>query len=175
VGSPGAAATAMVWEASDAVALMARTGADGVVVGRGCLGRPWLFAELAAAFAGDPPPPAPDLAGVVSVLRRHAALLCEDLGEPRGCREIRKHIAWYTKGFAVGPTVRAHLGLVSTLAALDDLLGQLDLTQPFPTHVLGRPRGRTTGGRRVALPDGWLDDQDAQAVPRDAELGVSGG
>ncbi|MGN6332100.1 MAG: tRNA dihydrouridine synthase DusB [Motilibacteraceae bacterium] len=164
-----------IWEADDALAMMAKTGCDGVVVGRGCLGRPWLFGQLAAAFAGRERPADPGLREVAGVMRRHAELLAEVFGEDKGCREVRKHVAWYTKGFAVGSEMRQRLAMVSSLAELDDLLGQLDLDQTFPTEVLGRPRGRTTGRQKVALPDGWLDDVDDASVPAGAEIGISGG
>ena len=164
-----------VWEAADALRMVAETGCDGVVVGRGCLGRPWLFGDLAAAFSGQPLPPPPGLRLVTHVMRRHAELLCELFGEGKGAREFRKHVAWYTKGFAVGSELRQRLAMVSTRAELDDLLDKLDLDQAFPSSLLGQPRGRTTGQRRVALPEGWLDDVDDAAVPPGAEIGISGG
>jgi nifR3 family TIM-barrel protein len=164
-----------VWEAEDALRMMADTGCDGVVIGRGCLGRPWLFRDLAAAFAGEPKPAPPDLREVVQVMRRHGELLADLFGEDKGCRELRKHMAWYTKGFAVGSETRQQLGMVSSLAELDSLVARLDLDQPYPADVLGLPRGRTTGQRRVALPEGWLDDVDDCSVPADAEVGISGG
>jgi nifR3 family TIM-barrel protein len=169
-----------VWEAADAVRMMAETGCDGVVVGRGCLGRPWLFGDLARAFdaaTGEVAEVArPGLAQVAAVMRRHAELLGEALGdEARGCRDFRKHVAWYLKGFRVGSTARYGLGLVSSLAELDDRLAALDLDQPYPDEVLGAPRGRTTGVRGVALPEGWLDDPESDLVPAGAELAYSGG
>ena len=168
-----------IWTADDALRLVAHTGADGVVVGRGCLGRPWLFGQLAAAFTGAPMPSDPDLADVLAILRRHATLLCQDYGEVKGCRDIRKHMAWYLKGFTVRQHVRQALGNVSSLAELDDLLSQIDVRQPFNPEVGAIPRGRTSGERRPTLPDGWLDSRslqeaDACAV-REAELSVSGG
>jgi nifR3 family TIM-barrel protein len=168
-----------IWTAGDALRMMATTGADGVVVGRGCLGRPWLFGQLAAAFAGAPTPPDPDLAGVLLILRRHAQLLVDDYGEDKGCRDIRKHMAWYLKGFSVRQQVRQSLGTVATLAEMDDLLGQIDASQPFNIDVGSGPRGRTSGNRRPTLPDGWLDsdvlDERSALVLADAELSVSGG
>jgi nifR3 family TIM-barrel protein len=186
-----------IWEASDAVAMMASTGCEGVVVGRGCLGRPWLFRDLAAALAtphgaespqgrapaavgaGEVPPsysPAlPALGEVAATMRRHAELLVQYMGEERGCKEFRKHISWYLKGFAAGSELRQSLGLVDTLATLDDLLSRLDPDEPFPRAELGSPRGRQGSPRRVALPDGWLDRRDDCAVSADAEIGVSGG
>src|SRR5918995_60967 len=121
-----------VWEAADALQMMARTGADGVVVGRGCLGRPWLFRDLAAAFAGEPSPPLPTLGEVAAMMRRHAELLSEHMGEERGCKEFRKHVSWYLKGFAAGGDLRRSLAMVTSLAQLDELLARLDWTEPFP-------------------------------------------
>ncbi len=164
-----------IFRAADALDMMAATGCDGVVVGRGCQGRPWLFAELAAAFDGRPLPTPPDLRGVRAILLRHAELLCAELGSDRGIRDLRKHIAWYFKGFAVGSEVRAALGVVGSLVELAELTGRLDLSQPFPADADG-PRGRAGGPqRRVHLPEGWLDDPDALTVPHGAELDAGGG
>ncbi|MFG1921614.1 tRNA dihydrouridine synthase DusB [Cryptosporangium sp. NPDC048952] len=164
-----------IWEADDAVRMVTETGCAGVVVGRGCLGRPWLFADLAAAFAGRPERVRPHLGEVAVTMRRHAELLAEWKGEAWGLPDFRKHVAWYLKGYPAGSTLRRQLGMVSTLAELDDLLAQLDPDAPFPTTEIGEPRGRTTGARRVVLPEGWLDDPDALTAPTDAELDVSGG
>ena len=150
-----------IWSSTDALRMVLATGCDGVVVGRGCLGRPWLFRSLDRAFAGLPDDPAPTLGEVAGVLRRHASLLADWRGEHWACRDIRKHVAWYLKGFAVGPALRSSLGLVGSLAELDDLLSRLDHTQAFPPAELTAPRGRLGSPRRVALPDGWLDDPDA--------------
>jgi tRNA-dihydrouridine synthase len=155
--------------------MMHETGCAGVVVGRGCLGRPWLFADLAAAFAGRPDRARPDLGAVAATMRRHAELLADWLGEQRGLPDFRKHIAWYLKGFSVGSDVRSRLGGVSTLVELDDLLGKLDPSQPFPEDVLGKPRGRTTSPRPVALPYGWLESRNVRVVPEGAERADSGG
>ena len=164
-----------IFSAADALAMMAHTGCDGVVVGRGCQGRPWLFADLAAAFEGRPAPTPPNLRAVAGILRRHAELLCQEMGPDRGIRDLRKHIAWYLKGFAAGSEPRRRLGMVGSLDELDDLLDQLDLDQPFPAAGDG-PRGRQgSPQRRVALPYGWLDDPDSEVVPEGAELDDGGG
>jgi tRNA-dihydrouridine synthase len=144
------------------------------VVGRGCLGRPWLFRDLQAAFAGQPAPPGPHLGGVAEVIYRHARLLAEHLGEFKGVRDLRKHMAWYLRGFPVGSSLRQRLGLVSGLAELAGLLDELDHAVPFPAAAEG-PRGRQGSPARVALPDGWLNDPDDAAVPAGAELMHSGG
>ena len=171
-----------IWEAADALAMIDKTGCDGVVVGRGCLGRPWLFRDLAATFTGGEMPSLPSLGAVTVTMRRHAELLAELMGEERGLRDVRKHMAWYLKGFSVGQPVRAALGQVSSLDELELLLGQLDPTQPYPLSQIGTPRGRSNPLHRVHLPDGWLDDQDGLApdgragtVGVDAELDISGG
>jgi nifR3 family TIM-barrel protein len=168
-----------IWSADDAVRMMAETGCDGVVVGRGCLGRPWLFGQLVAAFSGRAAPADPDLRAVVAVMRRHAELLVELYGEVKGVRDFRKHHAWYTKGFRVGSRTRQQLGLVDTLAGLDALAATLDLDQPYPEEAARSPRGRTSSARRVALPEGWLARRDdAHAFLSElvgAELSVSGG
>ena len=168
-----------VWTAADAVRLVDETGAAGVVVGRGCLGRPWLFGQLAAAFAGAPVPADPDLPVVLATLRRHAQLLVDDYGEERGCRDIRKHMAWYLKGYTVRQPVRQALGMVESLAGLDDLLAQIEPDQRADPQVQGAPRGRTSGNRRPTLPDRWLESPTLQECDRAflaaAELNVSGG
>ncbi|WP_151526574.1 tRNA dihydrouridine synthase DusB [Serinicoccus kebangsaanensis] len=169
-----------IWSADDALAMVEQTGCDGVVVGRGCLGRPWLFTDLAAAFAGSRVRVEPTLREVCRVLRRHAELLVEfHEDEGRGCRDIRKHIAWYTKGFRVGGQLRHQLGLVDSLAALDALIGTLDLDQPWPGEAADGQRGRAGSARVVALPDRWLVSRELdgaqQAEVAQAELSVSGG
>ena len=175
-----------IWSADDALRMVAETGCDGVVVGRGCLGRPWLFADLGAAFAGRPERVAPTLGEVLAVMRRHVELLTDHYlasypadGELRACRDIRKHIAWYLKGYVVGHEVRARLGLVESLAQFDALVGELDPAQPHPGEAAEGPRGRLGSARSVHLPDGWLAHRDlddvAAAGVLAAELSVSGG
>jgi nifR3 family TIM-barrel protein len=163
-----------IYDASDALAMMASTGCDGVVIGRGCLGRPWLFAELSAAFTGGPPPTPPTLGEVAVIMRRHADLLTAHFGEDKAMREMRKHIAWYLHGFPAGSELRRALALVSTLDELDHLLDRLDGAVPFPEAATG-PRGRQGSPARVALPDGWLNDPDDCTVPAGADVMHSGG
>lgn len=166
-----------IWEAEDALRMVAETGAAGVVVGRGCLGRPWLFRDLAAAFAGRTVATLPTLGEVSTMMGRHAELLSRDMGEERGCKEFRKHVSWYLKGFSAGGELRHALALVSSLAELDTLLAALDPAEPFPTSVLGAPRGRQGSERkRVVLPDGWLDDADGSGlVMQEDTAEISGG
>jgi nifR3 family TIM-barrel protein len=165
-----------IWEADDALRMVAETGCDGVVVGRGCLGRPWLFADLAAAFAGRSERVMPNLGEVGKVMRRHAELLVQWWGAEReAVTDFRKHVSWYLKGFPVGSEVRRSMSMASSLMELDDLLGKLDREVPFPVANLGQPRGRTNAPARVILPHGWLDDRDDISVPEGAELDDSGG
>jgi nifR3 family TIM-barrel protein len=166
-----------IWEAADAIRMVEKTGVAGVVVGRGCLGRPWLFRDLAAAFSGGHAATLPTLGEVRSMMRRHAELLSEHMGEERGCKEFRKHVSWYLKGFRAGGPLRHSLALVETLAALDGLLAELDPAELFPVTELGAPRGRQGSPRkRVVLPEGWLDDTDgAGCAMREEALETSGG
>ena len=169
-----------IWSAEDALRMVAETGCDGVVVGRGCLGRPWLFADLAAAFNGSDLRVTPTLGEVADTLRLHAEYLGEFFGdEDRGCRDIRKHIAWYLKGFPAGSTMRNSLALVDSLASLDRLLATLDRDAPWPGAASEGPRGRAGSQRTVALPEHWLASRELsseqQRVVAEAELSVSGG
>jgi nifR3 family TIM-barrel protein len=164
-----------IWEASDAVRMVRETGCAGVVVGRGCLGRPWLFGDLAAAFAGSARQHLPCLGDVAAAMLRHAELLTDWLGAERGVIDFRKHVAWYLKGFSVPRELRQAMATASTLAELEQLMSGLDADQPFPRAILGLPRGRTSGRKSVALPEGWLADRHARAVPSGAELDDSGG
>jgi hypothetical protein len=109
------------------------------------------------------------------MVHRHGELLAELMGEPRGMADLRKHMAWYFKGFTVGGEIRAALGKVSSLPELAVLLGQIDPDQGFPASEIGVPRGRQGAPRRVVLPEGWLDDQHCDFLGADAELDVSGG
>lgn len=163
-----------IFEADDALAMMAATGCDGVVIGRGCLGRPWLFAELSAAFTGRPVATPPRLGEVADIVRRHGELLTEHFGEDKAMRDIRKHVAWYLHGFPAGADLRRGLALVKTRAELDELLSQLDPDVPFPPAA-GGPRGRQGSSAAVSLPEGWLDDPDDCSVPAGADVMHSGG
>jgi nifR3 family TIM-barrel protein len=166
--------TGDIFSADDALKMMAQTGCDGVVVGRGCLGRPWLFAELQAAFRGEPIPPGPNLGKVGEILHRHGLLLDAHLGQDKGIRDLRKHMAWYLKGFPIGSELRQQFALVDTVSQIEDLVAQLDHDAPFPADAEG-PRGRQGSPGKVTLPEGWLDDPDDRAVPIGADVMHSGG
>ena len=165
-----------IWEAEDALRMMRTTGCDGVVVGRGCLGRPWLFRDLAEVFEGRAPPNPPRLPEVVDVMRDHAQRIVEWFGEDYGIRMFRKHAGWYTKGFRGSARWRRAVMSTTTMAELEDTLALLADDEPFPPGAIRVPRGKTGGTQRVALPPGYLDDLDDATPPSaDAEDATSGG
>jgi nifR3 family TIM-barrel protein len=165
-----------IWRGQDALRMMAETGCDGVVVGRGCLGRPWLFADLDIAFAGGEPPPPPSLGVVIEVMRRHVRLLVEmKQSEDLGVRDFRKHVGWYLTGYPAGPDRRRRLAQSSSLAELDDLLAELDPTATLRADSEHLPRGHMHGPRPVTLPDGWRECPDDPTPPTGADVEASGG
>lgn len=178
-----------IWSASDAIRMMRQTGVDGVVVGRGCLGRPWLFGDLQAAFDeyllnpnSDAAinPIQPSLGEVADAFKRHAELLVEFFeSEEHACRDIRKHVAWYFKGYPVGGEFRAALAQVESLDHMDQILSRLDRDAPYPGDEAEGPRGRLGGAKQCSLPERWLDSRelvgDQRNMLQEAEIGVSGG
>ncbi len=153
-----------IWSGEDAVRMMSQTGCAGVVVGRGCLGRPWLFADLVSSINGENKRVNPNLFEVRNIMLRHGQLLVEYFeNEDRAMRDIRKHMAWYLKGFSVPREIRSSLGMVESLSHMQKLLKGLE-DQPYPQAVGDGPRGRTSHGREVKLPDGWLNDPDELAT-----------
>ncbi len=169
-----------IWSAEDALRMVEQTGCDGIVVGRGCLGRPWLFGDLSAAFRGERLRIMPTLGEVGDAFRRHAELLVEFFDdEGRACRDIRKHVAWYFKGYPVGGELRARLASVESLQQLDDLLGELNRDEPYPGSPAEGQRGRAGTPKKPALPENWLASRElSTAQSADvaaAELHNSGG
>ena len=153
-----------IWSGEDAVRMISQTGCAGVVVGRGCLGRPWLFADLVSSINGENKRVNPNLFEVRKIMLRHGQLLVEYFeNEDRAMRDIRKHMAWYLKGFSVPREIRSSLGMVDSLTQMEELLSGLE-DQPYPQEVGDGPRGRTSHGREVKLPDGWLNDPDELAT-----------
>lgn len=163
-----------IFAAEDARRMMERTGCHGVEVGRGCLGRPWLFAELSAALRGATPPEEPTLGEVTRIIARHAELLAAHDGEERACRDMRKHMGWYLRGFPVGGELRARLAKVSSLAELREELAPW-ADSPEKAHDSDGARGRQGSASKVALPEGWLDDPEDATVPEEADIENSGG
>lgn len=165
-----------IWEAEDALRMMRQTGCDGVVVGRGCLGRPWLFRDLAEVFDGREPPNPPRLPEVIDVMRDHARRIVEWFGEEYGIRMFRKHAGWYTKGFRGSAQWRRTVMSTTTMAELEAAFAALDRDEPFPAGAMRVPRGKSGGTQRVSLPPGYLDDLDDATPPSaDAEDATSGG
>ena len=163
-----------IWDGRDALAMLAQTGCDGVVVGRGCLGKPWLFRELADVFAGREVLPQPPLGEVCDIMRRHARLLVEAFGdEPWAMRDFRKHVGWYLTGYPAGGANRRALGMVASLAELDELLERLDPTATLPPGSERLPRGHLAGPKQVSLPEGWRESRSSLLPPD--ELFVTGG
>ncbi len=165
-----------IWEAEDALRMMRTTGCDGVVVGRGCLGRPWLFRDLADVFAGREPETPPCLGEVSDIMLDHARRLASWCGESPGVRAFRKHATWYTKAFRGSARLRAQLTGVSSLAELSRILDEVDREEPFPSSGMRVPRGKSGGTQKVVLPEGYLDQLDDDAPPGpEAETAISGG
>jgi nifR3 family TIM-barrel protein len=164
-----------IWTADDAVEIMSRTGCDGVVVGRGCLGRPWLFRDLAAVLAGRPRPSAPTSGEVARVMIRHARLLVDHFGERVGMSLFRKHPSWYLKGFPAGPRMRDALSRVESVERVEEILSDWDPDLPFPEEANRMVRGHSHGPRPVHLPHGFLDHRRGDRLGREAEQVVSGG
>jgi nifR3 family TIM-barrel protein len=166
-----------VWEAEDALRMMRTTGCDGVIVGRGCLGRPWLFRDLADVFDGREAANPPSLGGVVDVMLEHAGLLAAWLGdETAAMKAFRKHSSWYTKCFPGSAPLRQRLMQVLRVEELREVLAGLDRSLPYPPEAMRVPRGKTGGTQKVALPDGYLDHLDDDTAPgAEAETADSGG
>ena len=165
-----------IWSADDAIRMVRETGCDGVVVGRGCLGRPWLFGDLVAAFRAEAGELSwaeaeqaivkPPLGFVMQAMRRHTELLVEffDGEEDRACRDIRKHVAWYFKGYGVGGDLRRSLAAVESLEQMDEIFSTMDATMPYPGEGAEGQRGRAGSPKRVVLPDGWLKSRTIEGV-----------
>jgi nifR3 family TIM-barrel protein len=165
-----------IWEAYDALRMMRMTGCDGVIVGRACLGRPWMFGELAAVFEGKSPPNPPDFGEVVDMMVEHARLLCEWFGEWRGIMMMRKFLNWYTKSFHGGAALRHSLIGVGTLDDLRAGVADIDRSLAFPPAAMRVKRGKRSGTQTVSLPHGYRDHLDDDTPPgADAEQLVSGG
>jgi nifR3 family TIM-barrel protein len=154
-----------IWESFDALRMMRLTGCAGVIVGRGCLGRPWLFRELAEVFDGREPAPPPNLGAILDVMLDHARRLCAFFGTETGMRQFRKWGSWYTKGFRGSARVREALVRVETIEQLEAAVRRLDLSEPFPREALRVNRGKGGAEQRVVLPEGYLEDMDDDTPP----------
>src|SRR5437870_1618773 len=154
-----------VWECWDALRMLRATGCDGVIVGRGCLRRPWLFAELAAVFDGREPAPQPRLGEIAAIMREHAERLMAFFGPARGIRQMRKWGLWYTSGFHGAAQLRADLIRIESLEEMLGLLARLDPDEPFPPDALRQSRSKGSHTQEVRLPDGYLAARDDDSPP----------
>jgi tRNA-dihydrouridine synthase len=165
-----------IWEAHDAIQMMEQTGCDGVVVGRGCLGRPWLFADLASAFEGATPAGPPSLGEVGRLMITHFDLLADWAGDHAAVREFRKHTGWYVKGYPVGGDVRGALATMASRSDLATVVSGFDPDLTMTDNGRRAVRGHHGGPRRVSVPDGWFDSADSlDPLSDDAAMAVSGG
>lgn len=98
-----------------AVRCLNRTGADMVMLGRGCFGDPWIFQEVNAALAGEPVPPRPPLCQRVDLAVEQFELAREDKGEHIACLEARKHFAWYLRGVAYAGYYKEKISHIATM------------------------------------------------------------
>jgi nifR3 family TIM-barrel protein len=165
-----------IWEAEDALRMMRQTHCDGVIVGRGCLGRPWLFRDLADVFSGREPMDPPNFGDVLEIMFRHARKLSDWFGERLAMHSFRRHASWYTKGFRLSSEIRVALMRIESVSQLEDLFQDVDRSQPFPPTAMRVVRGKATGTQKVALPVGFLDnlDDDAPLVGSDVDVGDGG-
>ncbi|PYS10335.1 MAG: tRNA dihydrouridine synthase DusB, partial [Acidobacteria bacterium] len=165
-----------IWEAEDALRMMRQTRCDGVIVGRGCLGRPWLFRDLADVFNGREPLDPPKFEVVLEIMLRHARILADWFGERLAMHSFRRHASWYTKGFRVSSEIRAALMRVERVCQLEQLFSDVDRSQPFPPSAMRVVRGKATGTQKVSLPAGYLDniEDDAPLAGSDEDAGDGG-
>jgi nifR3 family TIM-barrel protein len=164
-----------VWEAWDALRMMRQTGCAAVIVGRGCLGRPWLFRDLADVFAGREPQDPPRFGEVREIMLDHAERLAAWFGETGGMLMMRKYVTWYTKGFPQGAALRGRLNLIRTRAELAEALAGMRGDMAFPPSAMRVPRGKASGTQRVSLPEGFFDDlSDDASPPAEAEVAEGG-
>lgn len=155
-----------IWEPWDALEMMRGTGCAGVIIGRACLGRPWLFQELADVFQGREPQPAPHLGGVVAVMLDHARRLMDFFGPQHGMRQMRKWCGWYTKGFRGSAKLRERLHRIESYEELESLLAELDPAEPFPESALRVSRAKGGRTQKVSLPENYLDDREDDTPPK---------
>ncbi|MFT5530048.1 MAG: nifR3 family TIM-barrel protein [Candidatus Poriferisodalaceae bacterium] len=171
-----------IWEAFDAMRMMRSTGCAGVVVGRGCLGRPWLFRDLADVFSGnEPTDPLVPLSTVTEVMIDHCQRLVDfyadtNRDEQKIVRRFRKHSGWYLAGYPVGRDVRRELSMVDSMDQLTTILSTLDPDVRLPPEGVRVKRSHSGGPRKVSLPENWLINPDEHIrLSAAAEARVSGG
>lgn len=150
-----------IWGADDALAMFKETGCAGVAIGRGCQGRPWIFADIRSACNGSDNRVNPSLGEVCKVILRHLELLVDfyDGDERMAVHDLRKHIAWYLKGFPVGGGTRKSFMECESIDDVQRNIDALDSSLKLPEQILDTPRGRVRFAKKVHLPYGWLDSR----------------
>lgn len=116
-----------ITDAAAARAMFEQTGCDGVMIGRGSQGNPWIFREVVEYLQTGVIPERPTMEEVRKTVERHAALQLEIKGEYTGVREMRKHLAWYTTGY---PNSAKFRQMVNCMETMEDLLASLDMIFP---------------------------------------------
>ena len=111
-----------VTSGESAIAMQKQTGCDGVMIGRGAQGNPWIFSELIEFEKTGKRPERPSLEEIKQMMLRHAQLQLQYKGEYLGIREMRKHVAWYTSGLPNSARLRAEINAVETYEQLESLL-----------------------------------------------------
>lgn len=109
-------------KAEDVLKMLATTGCDAVMIGRGAIGNPWIFAQANAVLKGLPPQALPSVAERVNVALRHLTMAIEDKGEAIAIRQMRKHLVWYLKGLPGAARLREQINRETSLAGLKKLL-----------------------------------------------------
>ncbi|MEO9129146.1 tRNA dihydrouridine synthase DusB [Gardnerella sp. KA00718] len=162
-----------IWGADDALAMFKETGCAGVAIGRGCQGRPWIFADIRSACNGSNDRVNPSLGEVCKVILRHLELLVEfyDGDERMAVHDLRKHIAWYLKGFPVGGGTRKSFMECESIEGVQRNIDALDSSLKLPEQVLDTPRGRVRFAKKVHLPYGWLDSRITSHSEREELFG----
>lgn len=162
-----------IWGADDALAMFKETGCAGVAIGRGCQGRPWIFADIRSACNGSSDRVNPSLGQVCKVILRHLELLVEfyDGDERMAVHDLRKHIAWYLKGFPVGGGTRKSFMECESIEDVQRNIDALDSSLKLPEQVLDTPRGRVRFAKKVHLPYGWLDSRITSHSEREELFG----
>lgn len=163
-----------IWEGADALRMMRETKCQGVVVGRGCLGRPWLFDDILRLFAGSRPSRSPTLGTVVDLMLQHLEMLASVMGRDRGLMAFRRHATWYTKGFRGSTELREQLTRAPDIEAFQQLLSRVDRSLPFPRDALRVRRGKRSTQHTVVLPPGYLDTPE-ENLPPPTETDADGG
>ena len=148
-----------VFSGQDAVEMMKETGCDGVAVGRGSQGRPWLFSDIFSAFKGKDQVSVPSLGQVVSYIKEHFSMMIEFMegDEQRAAQAMRSHFGWYLRGYPIGGEARSAVMQSSSESELFSILDSFDPALEPDEDIVTSSRGRSGFQKKVHLPYGWLD------------------